>query len=42
MATQNLFIDTETLSQNLGREDLVIIDVRGDCCLQLSHPWGGK
>ena len=28
-ATQNLFIDTETLSQNLGREDFVLIDVRG-------------
>lgn len=29
MATQNFFIDTETLSQNLGREDFVLIDVRG-------------
>ena len=28
-AMQNLFIDTETLSQNLGREDLMLIDVRG-------------
>ena len=28
-ATQNFFIDTETLSQNLGREDFVLIDVRG-------------
>ena len=26
---EDFFIDTETLSQNLGREDLVIIDVRG-------------
>lgn len=26
---ENMFIDTETLSQNLGREDLVLIDVRG-------------
>ena len=29
MVTKDLFIDTETLSQNLGREDLVLIDVRG-------------
>ncbi len=29
MVTQDYFIDTETLSQNLGREDLVVIDVRG-------------
>ncbi len=29
MATQDFFIDTESLSQNLGREDLVLIDVRG-------------
>ena len=29
MATQDFFIDSETLSQNLGREDLVVIDVRG-------------
>jgi thiosulfate/3-mercaptopyruvate sulfurtransferase len=29
MATKDYFIDTETLSQNLGREDLVLIDVRG-------------
>jgi thiosulfate/3-mercaptopyruvate sulfurtransferase len=28
-ATKDFFIDTETLSQNLGREDLVLIDVRG-------------
>ena len=26
---QDYLIDTETLAQNLGREDLVIIDVRG-------------
>lgn len=26
---ENMFIDTETMSQNLGREDLVLIDVRG-------------
>ena len=26
---ENFFIDTESLAQNLGREDLVIIDVRG-------------
>ncbi|MDR4493788.1 MAG: sulfurtransferase [Nitrospirales bacterium] len=26
---ENMFIDTETLFQNLGREDLVLIDVRG-------------
>ena len=26
---QNYLIDTETLAQNLGREDLVVIDVRG-------------
>lgn len=29
MTTQDFFIDTESLSQNLGREDLVLIDVRG-------------
>ena len=29
MATKDFFIDSETLSQNLGREDLVLIDVRG-------------
>lgn len=27
--TQSYLIDTETLAQNLGREDLIIIDVRG-------------
>ena len=27
--TENFFIDTESLAQNLGREDLVILDVRG-------------
>lgn len=27
--TENFFIDTESLAQNLGRKDLVIIDVRG-------------
>lgn len=26
---ENFFIDTESLAQNLGREDLVIVDVRG-------------
>ncbi len=26
---EHMFIDTETLAQNLGRDDLVIIDVRG-------------
>ncbi|MGP0592369.1 sulfurtransferase [Nitrospira sp. T9] len=26
---ENFFIDTESLAQNLGREDLVILDVRG-------------
>ncbi len=29
MATQDVFIDSETLFQNLRREDLVLIDVRG-------------
>jgi len=29
METKDYFIDTETLSQNLGRKDLVLIDVRG-------------
>ena len=29
IATQNYFIDSETLSQNLGRDGLVLIDVRG-------------
>jgi thiosulfate/3-mercaptopyruvate sulfurtransferase len=29
IATKDFFIDSETLSQNLGREDLVLIDVRG-------------
>ena len=28
-STQDYFIDTESLFQNLGREDLVLIDVRG-------------
>lgn len=35
--TQSLLIDTETLQQNLGREGLVIIDVRGSA----AYAFGG-
>ena len=35
---QDMFIDTETLSQNLGREDLVIIDVRGRAAFSTHIP----
>ncbi len=38
MATQNFFIDTETLSQNLGREDFVLIDVRGSAAFSSHIP----
>ena len=38
MATNNMFIDTETLSQNLGREDLVLIDVRGEAAYSSHIP----
>ena len=37
-ATNNMFIDTETLSQNLGREDLVLIDVRGEAAYSSHIP----
>ncbi len=37
-ATQNLFIDTETLSQNLGREDFLLIDVRGTAAFSSHIP----
>ncbi len=41
-ATQNFFIDTETLSQNLGREDLLLIDVRGSAAYSSHIPGAVK
>ena len=35
---ENFLIDTETLAQNLGREDLVIIDVRGKAAYSTHIP----
>ena len=35
--TQALLIDTETLQQNLGQPDLVVIDVRG----RAAYEFGG-
>lgn len=41
-AMQNFFIDTETLSQNLGREDFVLIDVRGSAAYSSHIPGAVK